>query len=102
MPRKCINSADSFCYVCGKATISTQKRSTTPVIRKTYHCYFGCKIGDQDKSLAPHICCNTCACNLRHWLNQKGCSMSFAVSMIWREPTRLLFLYGAIPTARNV
>src|ERR1043165_5406791 len=87
MPRKCLNSADSFCYVCGKATFSTQKRSITPVIRKAYHCYFECKIRDQNERLAPHICCNTCACNLRNWFNQKGRSMPFAVPMIWRKPT---------------
>src|ERR1043165_7312190 len=72
MPRKFLNSADSFCYVCGKATFSTHKRSITPLIRKAYHCYFGCKIGDQVKSWVPHTCCNTCVCNLRNWLQWRS------------------------------
>ena len=57
------------------------------MVKKAYHLYFGCKIGDQDKRWAPHICCNTCATNLRQWLNRKRKSMPFAVPMIWREPT---------------
>jgi len=83
MRRTCVNSPDNFCYVCGKVTLSSQKRTITAMVKKGCHLYFGCKIGDQDKSWAPHVCCNTCATNLRQWLNRKG----FAVPMIWREPT---------------
>ena len=42
---------------------------------------------NQDKIWAPHICCNTCATNLRQWLNKKGKCMPFAVPMIWKNPT---------------
>jgi len=87
MPRTCVNNADNFCYVCGEVTFASQKRSITTMVKKAYHLYFGCKIGDQDKMWAPHICCNTCATNLRQWLNRKRKSMPFAVPMIWREPT---------------
>lgn len=87
MPPTCVNSADNFCYVCGEVTFASQKRSITTMVKKAYHLYFGCKIGDQDKRWAPHICCNTCATNLRQWLNRKRKSMPFAVPMIWREPT---------------
>ena len=87
MPRNCMNKADSFCYICGEITFSSQKRSITAMIRKAYHLYFGCKIGDQDKSWAPHVCCSTCASNLRQWLNKKRKCMPFAVPMVWREPT---------------
>jgi len=55
-------------------------------VKKGCPLYFGCKIDDQDKSWAPHVCCNTCATNLRQWLNRTKKSMAFAVPMIWREP----------------
>ena len=87
MPRKCINSADQFCYICGDVTFAYQKRTLSPMIRHAYHLYFGCKVGDQDKGWAPHICCNRCAVNLRGWLKRERTSMPFAVPMIWREPT---------------
>ena len=47
------------------------------------HC-FGCKIGDQDKAWAPHICCKNCYADSTQWLNGKQKSMPFAVPMIWR------------------
>jgi hypothetical protein len=49
--------------------------------------YFGCKVGDQDKNWAPHICCTTCSSNISALVNCKGHYMPFAVPMIWREPT---------------
>ena len=64
MPRKCVNSANNFCYVCGEVTFKSQKRQITPLIKRAYHLYFGCKIGDQDKPWSPHITCNTCASSL--------------------------------------
>lgn len=87
MPRTCVNKADNFCYICGEITFTSQKRSITGMIKKAYNLYFGCKIGDQDKSWAPHICCNYCGTALEQWLNGKKPSMRFAVPMIWREPT---------------
>ncbi len=57
------------------------------MVRKANHLYFGYNIGDQDKKWAPHICCNTCATNLRQWLNRKRKCMPFAVPFTWREPT---------------
>ena len=58
MPRTCINKANNFCYICSEVTFSSQKRSITAVVRKAYYLYFECKVGDQDKTWAPHICCN--------------------------------------------
>ena len=87
MPRTCINKANNFCCICGEVTFSSQKRSITAVVRKAYCLYFGCKVGDQDKSRAPHICCNTCATNPQQWLNEKRKCMPFAVPMVWRNPT---------------
>ena len=87
MPRKCINIVDNFCYICGEVTFANQKKSITSQVKKAYHLYFGCKIGDQDKPWAPHICCATCATQLSQWLNGKRPSMPFAVPMVWREPS---------------
>ena len=87
MPRNCVNQADNFCYICGEITSTEQRRVISAIIRKAYHLYFGCQIGDQDKIWAPHICCNTCETNLTQWLNKKRKAMPFAVPMVWREPT---------------
>ena len=84
--RNCKNSPDHFCYICGKYTLTSQRRNMTTQIQHAYHCDFGCKIGDQDKIWAPHICCVSCQSSLSQWLNGKKNSMSFAVPMIWREP----------------
>ena len=87
MPRVCVNSAVNFCYICGKFTVSSQKRVLTTRKRKAYHQYFGCKVEDQEKPWAPHICCNYCVTALNEWLKKKRKAMPFAVPMIWREPT---------------
>jgi len=57
MPRKCVNS---FCYICGEMAFKSRRRSFTPLIKKCYEHYFGCKVGGQDNSWAPHFCCVTC------------------------------------------
>ena len=44
------------------------------------------KIGDQDKSSAPHICCKPCYNGLTAWFNGKKAAFNFAVPMVWREP----------------
>ena len=58
-----------------------------PLIKKAYHLYFGCKLGDQDKKLAPHIVCKSCATHLGSWINYKGMAMPFALPVVWREPS---------------
>lgn len=82
-----LNNADNFCYICAEVTFASQKCRLTAVVKKAYHLYFGCKIGDQDKSWAPHYCCITCANYLRCWLSRKKKSMPFAVLIVWKEPT---------------
>ena len=86
MPRKCVNSSDAFCYICGEVTFKSRRLSFTPLIKKCYESYFGCKVGDQDKSWAPHFCCVTCARLLTAWA-RGSCCMPFAIPMVWREPT---------------
>ena len=87
MPRVCVNSADNFCYICGEFIVSSRKCVLTTRTRKVYHHYFGCKVGNQDKPWAPHVCCNSCVTALNEWLKEKRKAMPFAVLMIWREPT---------------
>ncbi|XP_076329702.1 uncharacterized protein LOC143235432 [Tachypleus tridentatus] len=86
MRRQCRNSRDTFCYICGEYTLVHQRSSMTALVKKAYHLYFSCKIGDQDQEWAPHICCATCAVCLRVWLRGTRKIMPFAVlKMIWRE-----------------
>ena len=77
-----LNKANSFCYGCGDFTTVAQRRT----IRTAYFHYFDCKIGDQDKSWAPHICCKPCYNGLTAWFNGKKAAFNFAVPMVWREP----------------
>jgi hypothetical protein len=46
--------------------------------------YFQSKVGDQDKSFAPHNICNTCVEGLRYWYDGKRKAMPFAITMQWR------------------
>ncbi|KAJ4445979.1 hypothetical protein ANN_12665 [Periplaneta americana] len=65
-----------------------ERRNITPVIKTAYNLYFGefCKLGEQNKSWAPHICCKACYTNLLDWLNHRRSSMPFAIPVIWLEP----------------
>jgi len=58
-----------------------------PLIKKTYHLYFGCKLGDQDNKWAPHVVCKLCAIRLGGWINRKGMATPFAVTMVWSVPS---------------
>ena len=85
--RSSVNHPDSFCYICGKFTPKSRRLNITSKVTITYKHYFECQVGDQDKSWAPHIRCRNCYASLTQWLNKKRKSMSFAVLMVWREPT---------------
>ena len=63
-----------------------QQRNITRDIRKMYAAYFGCPLGDQDKTWAPHKLCKICCLGLHNWLNKRPPSMPFSVPMIWRGP----------------
>ena len=55
--RKCANKPDVFCYVCGEYTLAPNRNAVTTFVKRVYHAYFGMKLGDQDKSWAPHMVC---------------------------------------------
>ena len=82
MPQK----GQFFCYVCGDFTTVAQRRTMTSLLRTAYFHYFDCKIGDQNKSWAQHICCKPCYNGLTAWFNGKKAAFNFAVPMVWREP----------------
>ena len=85
--RGCLNKSNSFCYVCGDFTTVAQCRTITSLLLRTaYFHYFDCKISDQDKSWAPHICCKPCYNGLTAWFNGKKAAFNFAVPMVLREP----------------
>jgi hypothetical protein len=44
------------------------------------------KLGDQDKSWAPHKVCYVCVEDLRKWSKGKKKAFRFGVLLIWREP----------------
>ena len=60
MPRICVNSSYECCYICGEVTFNSRRPSFSPLIKKFDEHYFGCKVGDQDKSWAHYFCCVTC------------------------------------------
>lgn len=66
-------------------TFKSQRRNSTPLINKCYELYFGCTVGDQERSWAPHICCVTGVRLLTGWVNGSR-QMPFTVSIVWREP----------------
>lgn len=84
--RVCVNKADNFCYICGEVTAKAYQKPISPLVKKAYELYFGCKVGDQDKPWAPKVCCSSCSRTLTGWLKGTHKSMPFAVPMVWREP----------------
>ena len=83
---KCIHDPDHFCYICGSFTPPKQRKNITDFVKKAYHAYFGIKLGDQDKSWAPHVACRSCVESLRHWTKGRRSSLVFGIPMVWREP----------------
>ena len=62
-------------------TFKSQWQNFTPLIKKRLEFYFGFKVGDQDESLAPDICCVTCMRFLTGWVNGLH-QMPFAILLI--------------------
>lgn len=84
--RKCENSPDSFCYICGSFTIPSQRTNISTFVRQAYFAYFKVKLGDQDKAWAPHKVCKQCVEGLRMWTKGTRAKLPFGIPMIWREP----------------
>ena len=81
---------DHDSMVQGNNTIPQQRRNLTSKVQAVYELHFGefgCKVGDQEKEWAPHVCCLACYSLLLQWLAGKKGKMPFAVPMIWRVPS---------------
>lgn len=85
--RSCRNNPDVFCYVCGEYTLAMHRKGITSFVRRAYQAYFQVKLGDQDKSWAPHTVCMTCVEYLRRWTKGTKTSLKFGIPMVWREPS---------------
>jgi hypothetical protein len=81
-----VNQPNNFCNVCGQFTAQDQRKNMSSRFRSAYYHYFGCKVGNQNKACAPHVCCTVCYSSLTQWLNGKRLKMPFTVPMVWREP----------------
>ncbi|QQP31526.1 Uncharacterized protein FKW44_025149 [Caligus rogercresseyi] len=84
--RSCRNNPDVFCYICGEYTLSGDRKNITGFVKRAYMAYFKVKLGDQDKSWAPHTVCKTCVEYLRRWTKGAKTSLKFWIPMVWREP----------------
>ena len=84
--RQCWNHPDMFCYICGKYTLAKYSFNVRDFTKRSYKAYLGIKLGDQDKSQAPHKVCKQCSETLRRWTQSKATSMQFGFPMVWREP----------------
>ena len=67
--RRCVNGPDVFCYMCGEYTLEHNRKPISDFVKQAYLAYLKVKLGDQDKSWAPHIVCKTCIEHLRQWTN---------------------------------
>ena len=85
MDQTCKNHPNRFCYICGHVVLPDRQAKITGFVKKPYQANFGVKLGDQDKSFTPHICCKICVEILRDWRNKKRKSMPFGVPMVWRK-----------------
>ena len=85
--RKCLNHPDNFCYICGKFTLSDQRRLLTSPVCEAYFQYFDWRVGEQEQYWAPHVCCHTCLADLLKWQDGKLKKMPFGAPMKCREPT---------------
>ena len=84
--RKCLNSPDPFCYICGSFAAPSQRKDISDFVKSAYLAYFKVRLGDQDKSWAPHQVWKTCLEHLRQWTKGTRDRLKFGIPMIWREP----------------
>ena len=63
--RQCRNNPDVFYYICGEYMMAKYQFNVKDFTKRAYEAYFGMKLGNQDKSWAPHKVCKQCAETLR-------------------------------------
>ena len=69
--RKCCNSPNNFCYICGCFMLANQNCQINVFVKQAYFSNYKLKLGDQDKSWAPQTVCKTSAEALRSWTQGK-------------------------------
>ena len=69
--RKCNNSPNSFCYICGKYTPSTHRPNISSKVKIAYKRYLDCAVSDPDKLWTSYICCNAYKTQLLRCTNRK-------------------------------
>ena len=79
--RKCLNFSDSFCYICGSFTVPSQRMNISEFVKRAHLAYFKLKMGDQDKSWAPHNVRKPCAKNLCRCT--KGQVNNYHLAFLW-------------------
>ncbi|GBN57739.1 hypothetical protein AVEN_255025-1 [Araneus ventricosus] len=84
-PRGCVFSPDNFCFICGEYTVKRQQRNISCFVKKVYFAYFKLKLGDQDKSWAPHKVCRRSEEDLRLRFKGKRNSFRVGIPMMWHE-----------------
>ena len=63
--RGCANDPHIFCYICGNFVVKSQRQNVTSFVKNVYYAYSRVKLGDQDKTWAPHKVCHCCVKSLR-------------------------------------
>ncbi len=80
---KCKNSANLFCYICGKYCVIAQQKTLTDTTKLYYSLYFGFEVKIEDWT--PNTCCKTCESALNSWWNGTRNRLPFAVPVIWKK-----------------
>ena len=57
-------------------------QNITVFVNRAYHAYFKVKLGNRDKSWAPHKVCKSCVELLRSWIKGKEKHLHFGIPMI--------------------
>jgi len=82
MSRSCQNRLNSFCHICSKVPLKSQRKPLSKLMRRAYELHFDCKIRDQDMVWVLRICCSSCSRTLASWFKGTHKSISFAVLML--------------------
>ena len=85
--RKCKQSSDRFCYVCGQFIFSKKRRPIVDSLKTAYLHYFGFPVANQDKKWVPHMFCESCRIILLQWSSGEKVYLPFGSPMLWREPS---------------
>ena len=99
--RQCLQSPQKFCYICGSCVFDTKVRQIDSFVKKLYFSYFQLKVGDHDKSFAPHTTCNTCVEGLHYWYDGEGrqCRLQYPCNGASRRIITMtaIFVWSTLP-----